>query len=183
MDVIVVDDEYPLRAALRRALALEGYGVTEAASGEEAIELLRDRTWDAMILDVLMPGLSGLEVCERLRAAGERIPILMLTARETVADRVRGLEAGADDYLVKPFALEELLARLRALMRRSTPADEEEETLRYEGLVLDPVRYEVRVGAARAGADPHRVLAPAPADAPPGQGALADHDQRAGLGL
>jgi len=146
MDVIVVDDEYPLRAALRRALALEGYGVTEAASGEEAIELLRDRTWDAMILDVLMPGLSGLEVCERLRAAGERIPILMLTARETVADRVRGLEAGADDYLVKPFALEELLARLRALLRRSTPADEEEETLRYEGLVLDPVRYEARVG-------------------------------------
>jgi two-component system, OmpR family, response regulator MprA len=145
MNVIVVDDEYPLRAALRRALALEGYGVTEAASGEEAIELLHDRTWDAMILDVLMPGLSGLEVCERLRAAGERIPILMLTARETVADRVRGLEAGADDYLVKPFALEELLARLRALLRRSTPADDEEE-LRYEGLVLDPVRYEVRVG-------------------------------------
>ena len=119
MDVIVVDDEYPLRAALRRALALEGYGVTEAASGEEAIELLRDRAWDAMILDVLMPGLSGLEVCERLRAVGERIPILMLTARETVADRVRGLEAGADDYLVKPFALEELLARLKALLRRS----------------------------------------------------------------
>ena len=146
MDVIVVDDEYPLRAALRRALALEGYGVTEAASGEEAIELLRDRSWDAMILDVLMPGLSGLEVSERLRAAGERIPILMLTARETVADRVRGLEAGADDYLVKPFALEELLARLRALLRRSASGDEDEETLRYEGLVLDPVRYEVRVG-------------------------------------
>jgi two-component system response regulator MprA len=146
MDVIVVDDEYPLRAALRRALALEGIGVTEAASGEEAIDLMRDRSWDAMVLDVLMPGLSGLEVCERLRAAGERIPILMLTARETVADRVRGLEAGADDYLVKPFALEELLARLRALQRRNAPSDEEDETIRFEGLVLDPLRYEARVG-------------------------------------
>jgi two-component system response regulator MprA len=145
MNVIVVDDEYPLRAALWRALALEGFGVTEAASGEQAIELMRDRTWDAMVLDVLMPGLSGLEVCERLRAAGERIPILMLTARETVADRVRGLEAGADDYLVKPFALEELLARLRALQRRSAPSDEEDETLRYEGLVLDRLRYEARI--------------------------------------
>lgn len=151
----MVDDEYPLRAALRRALALEGYGVTEAASGEEAIELLRDRTWDAMILDVLMPGLSGLEVCERLRAAGERIPILMLTARETVADRVRGLEAGADDYLVKPFALEELLARLRALLRRSAPADDGRgatalrKTRPRPGALRGPRRR------ARAGADPH----------------------------
>jgi two-component system, OmpR family, response regulator MprA len=146
MEVIVVDDEYALRAALRRALALEGYGVTEAASGEEAIELLKEHTWDAMVLDVLMPGLSGLEVCKRLRAAGERIPILMLTARETVADRVSGLEAGADDYLVKPFALEELLARLKALLRRSAVEDDGEEKLRFEGLALDPVRYDVRVG-------------------------------------
>ena len=146
MDVIVVDDEYPLRAALRRALALEGYGVTDAASGEEAIELLRERTWDAMVLDVLMPGLSGVEVCKRLRAAGERIPILMLTARETVADRVAGLEAGADDYLVKPFALEELLARLKALLRRTESSGEGDQPLRFEGVLLDPVRYEVKVG-------------------------------------
>lgn len=146
MDVIVVDDEYPLRAALRRALGLEGYSVTEAASGEEAIELVRDRSWDAMVLDVLMPGLSGIDVCRRLRDAGERLPILMLTARETVGDRVAGLEAGADDYLVKPFALEELLARLKALLRRAGSGEEVDETLRFEGLSLDPVRYEVRVG-------------------------------------
>lgn len=146
MEVIVVDDEYPLRAALRRALALEGYGVTEAATGQEALDLLKERSWDAMVLDVLMPGLSGLEVCERLRAGGERMPILMLTARETVADRVRGLEAGADDYLVKPFALEELLARLKALLRRSADGEEGEDLLRFEDLALDPVRYEVRSG-------------------------------------
>jgi two-component system response regulator MprA len=146
MNVIVVDDEYALRAALRRALALEGFGVTEAGSGEEAIELVKDRSWDAMVLDVLMPGLSGIEVCERLRAAGERLPILMLTARETVGDRVAGLEAGADDYLVKPFALEELLARLRALLRRAGPDEGEDATLRFEDLTLDPVRYEVRIG-------------------------------------
>lgn len=146
MDVIVVDDEYPLRAALRRALGLEGYRVTEAASGEEAIELARSRSWDAMVLDILMPGLSGIEVCERLRAAGERLPILMLTARETVSDRVAGLEAGADDYMVKPFALEELLARLKALLRRAGSEDEEDVTLRFEDLTLDPRRYEVRIG-------------------------------------
>jgi two-component system, OmpR family, response regulator MprA len=146
MDVIVVDDEYALRAALRRALGLEGYTVTEAASGREALQLLAGRSWDAMVLDVLMPGLGGIEVCERLRAAGERLPVLMLTARETVSDRVAGLEAGADDYLVKPFALEELLARVKALLRRATPEDAEDPPLRFEGLVLDPVRYEVRVG-------------------------------------
>ena len=146
MEVLIVDDEYPLRAALRRALALEGYGVTDAASGEEAIELLKERSWDAMVLDVLMPGLSGVDVCKRLRAAGERIPILMLTARETVADRVAGLEAGADDYLVKPFALEELLARLKALLRRTEASGDDEQPLRYEGILLDPVRYEVKVG-------------------------------------
>ena len=119
MEVLVVDDERALRAALRRALALEGYEVAEAASGEDAIGALRERAVDAVILDVLMPGIDGLEVCRRLRAAGDRTPVLMLTARETVADRVAGLDAGADDYLVKPFALEELLARLRALLRRA----------------------------------------------------------------
>lgn len=144
VEVMIVDDEYPLRAALRRALALEGYGVTDAASGEEAIELLKERSWDAMVLDVLMPGISGVEVCERLRAAGERIPILMLTARETVADRVVGLEAGADDYLVKPFALEELLARLTSAPRptrwaftsATCVADEARECLDEQGVDL-----------------------------------------------
>jgi two-component system response regulator MprA len=146
MDVLVVDDELALRAAVRRALSLEGYAVSEAESGEAALELLRQRRWDAMVLDVLMPGLSGLEVCERLREGGDRIPILMLTARETVEDRVAGLEAGADDYLVKPFALEELLARLKALLRRSGAEEDGSERLRVGPIVLDPARHEVRVG-------------------------------------
>jgi len=119
MELLIVDDDYAVRAAVRRALALEGYEVSMASSGEEAIELLGEGRWDAVILDILMGGLSGLEVCRRLRAAGDRTPILMLTARETIKDRVAGLETGADDYLVKPFALEELLARVKALLRRS----------------------------------------------------------------
>jgi two-component system response regulator MprA len=146
MDLLIVDDEYPLRAALRRALSLEGYGVSEAASGEEAIELLGERQWDAVILDVLMAGLSGIDVCRRLRAGGDRTPILMLTARETVEDRVVGLEAGADDYLVKPFALAELLARVKALLRRAVSEGEETEPLRFDTLTLDTAGHEVRVG-------------------------------------
>jgi two-component system response regulator MprA len=146
MDVLVVDDEFALRAAVRRALSLEGYAVSEAASGEEAIELLHERRWDAMVLDVLMPGLSGFEVCERLREEGDRTPILMLTARETVEDRVAGLEAGADDYLVKPFALEELLARVKALLRRSGAEENGGERLRFGPIGLDLARHEVWVG-------------------------------------
>ena len=146
MQVLIVDDEYPLRAALRRALILEGYDIAEAASGEEAIAMARQNDFDAMVLDVLMAGMNGLEVCEQLRTEGDRIPILMLTARQTVADRVLGLEAGADDYLVKPFALEELLARLKALLRRSGGAEDGDGPLRFGNLKLDPVRYEVWVG-------------------------------------
>ncbi len=127
----MVDDERALRAALRRGLALEGYRVAEAASGEEAIGALHQRAVDAVVLDVLMPGIDGLEVCRRLREAGDRTPVLMLTARETVDDRVAGLDAGADDYLVKPFALEELIARLRALMRRSSVNGAGAEQLRF----------------------------------------------------
>src|SRR5437868_7140433 len=103
MRILIVDDEEPLRTVVRRALVLEGYDVDEADSGETGIEFLRDEPVDAVILDVLMPGIDGLEVCRRLRATGDRTPVLMLTARETVSDRVAGLEAGADDYLVKPF--------------------------------------------------------------------------------
>jgi two-component system response regulator MprA len=134
--VLVVDDERALRAALRRALSRAGYEVIECESGEGAISLLTDQAVDATILDVLMPGLDGLEVCRRLRAAGDRTPILMLTARETVQDRVAGLEAGADDYLVKPFALAELLARVKALLRRSAPEDDASR-LRFGPLSLD----------------------------------------------
>jgi two-component system response regulator MprA len=137
MQVMIVDDEPALRSAIRRALALEGYGVSEAASGEEAISALHSDRVDAILLDVLMPGIDGLEVCRRLRAAGDRTPVLMLTARETVSDRVAGLDAGADDYLVKPFALEELLARLRALLRRGPGEGTAGERLRFGPLSVD----------------------------------------------
>ncbi len=120
MQVLVVDDERAVRNALRRAFTLAGYDVTEAEGGEPAVSLLARSSPDVVVLDVLMPDVDGLEVCRRMRAAGDRTPVLMLTARETVADRVAGLDAGADDYVVKPFDLDELLARIRALLRRST---------------------------------------------------------------
>jgi two-component system response regulator MprA len=145
--VLVVDDEQALRSALRRALSLEGYEVLECESGEAALEQLSDGGIDATILDILMPGIDGLEVCRRLRGAGDRTPILMLTARETVNDRVAGLEAGADDYLVKPFALAELMARLKALLRRSVPGDEGAEQLRFGALSLDLAGHRVQLGA------------------------------------
>ena len=119
MRVLVVDDEPAVRTALERALKLEGYEVDLAVDGGEALHKVAAEAPDALLLDVLMPGVDGLEVAPRLRGDGDRTPILMLTARDGVGDRVEGLDAGADDYLVKPFALEELLARLRALLRRS----------------------------------------------------------------
>ena len=117
--VLVVDDEPGVRAALARALRIERYDVRLAGDGTEALALLADRSPDAIVLDVAMPDVDGLEVCRRLRATGDRTPVLMLTARDSVDDRVAGLDAGADDYLVKPFALRELQARLRALLRRT----------------------------------------------------------------
>ncbi len=143
MRILVVDDEPAVRDSLERALALQGYRVELAAGGGEALELLAANRPDAVVLDVLMPHVDGLEVCRRLRMAGDETPVLMLTARDGVTDRVSGLDAGADDYLVKPFALEELFARLRALLRRSTPP-EGETPLRFDDLVLDPGRHEVR---------------------------------------
>ncbi len=143
MDVLVVDDERSVRDALRRALELEGYDVELAEDGYEALERLDADAGgpDALVLDVLMPGLDGLEVCRRLRRAGNRLPVLMLTARAEVADRVAGLDAGADDYLVKPFALEELFARLRALLRRANGGGG---MLSFADLELDPATREVR---------------------------------------
>jgi two-component system response regulator MprA len=146
MRVLVVDDERAVRGSVRRALALEGYHVSEAAGGREALDVLRQGAPDAVVLDVLMPDVDGLEVCRRLRAAGDRVPVLMLTAREAVVDRVAGLDAGADDYLVKPFALDELLARLRALLRRSSNGEGEGE-LRFGEVTLDLRMREVRVGS------------------------------------
>ena len=122
MKVLVVDDEPSVRQALERALALDRYDVRLADDGRAALDHLVDHQVDAIVLDVAMPGLDGLEVCRRLRSAGDRTPVLMLTARDAIDDRVAGLDAGADDYLVKPFALRELKARLRALLRRTEPA-------------------------------------------------------------
>ena len=143
--VLVVDDEPAVRRALERALRLDSYDVALAADGEEALDALANKPADAVILDVAMPKLDGLEVCRRLRQAGDRTPVLMLTARDAIDDRVQGLDVGADDYLVKPFALRELQARLRALLRRSNE-NGDGETLRYADLELDPVAHEVRRG-------------------------------------
>ena len=141
--VLVVDDEPAVRVALERALRLESYDVELAADGREALDrLAAGAPPDAVVLDVAMPHVDGLEVCRRLRDAGDRTPVLMLTARDAVDDRVAGLDAGADDYLVKPFALKELKARLRALLRRTGSAGGGGE-LRFADLVLDPVGYEV----------------------------------------
>src|SRR3989442_8642619 len=145
MRVLVVDDDAAVRDAVREALELEGYEVATAAGGGEAEALLAREQMDALVLDVLMPQMSGFELCRRLRAGGDRTPILMLTARDATDDRIRGLDLGADDYLVKPFALGELLARLRALLRRTVP--DEQAPLRFADLTLDPASYEVYRGA------------------------------------
>jgi two-component system response regulator MprA len=145
--VLVVDDDPEIRAALTRALRLDGYDVTAVSNGLKALEAMPETTPDVLVLDLMMPYVGGLEVCRRLRAKGDRTPILVLTARDEVGDRVAGLDAGADDYLVKPFALDELRARLRALLRRSKPPEDEDEGLVVlADLSLDPVGREVRRG-------------------------------------
>jgi two-component system, OmpR family, response regulator MprA len=141
--ILVVDDEPAVRESLRRALQLEGYAVELAGDGEEALERVSADAIDAVVLDVSMPRLDGLEACRRLRDAGNAVPVLMLTARDEVSDRVAGLDAGADDYVVKPFALEELLARLRALLRRAVP-EGGGEVLRFADVELDLGTREVR---------------------------------------
>ena len=147
MKILVVDDERAVRESLRRALELEGYEIELADDGTEALMTLgRDEPQpDAVILDVLMPGLDGLEVCRRLRATGNHVPVLMLTARDEVENRVAGLDAGADDYVTKPFALEELLARVRALLRRAADGDGGE-VLSFADITLDLGTREVRRG-------------------------------------
>ncbi len=144
MRVLVVDDDPAVSGALNRALRLEGYEVSVAADGPPALEEIAIRPPDAVILDIGLPTIDGLDVCRRLRAADNDTPVLMLTARDAINDRVQGLDAGADDYLVKPFALAELLARLRALLRRRP--EESGEVLRFADLTLDPVTREARRG-------------------------------------
>jgi two-component system response regulator MprA len=144
MRILVADDERAVRESLRRALELEGYEVELAEDGQEALDrVAAEPEPDAIVLDILMPVLDGLEACRRLRRAGSRLPVLMLTAKAEIGDRVAGLDAGADDYLTKPFALEELLARLRALLRRTAP-EETDEALRFDDLELEPKTRDVR---------------------------------------
>jgi two-component system response regulator MprA len=140
-----VDDEPAVRDALERALRSNGYAVSTAVDGRDGLDRVAADRPDLVVLDVLMPRLDGLEACRELRSTGDRTPVLMLTARDAVGDRVEGLDAGADDYLVKPFALEELLARIRALLRRTVP-NADEKPLAFSDLVLDPVTHEVRRG-------------------------------------
>src|ERR687897_101427 len=143
--ILVVDDERAVRDSLRRALELQGYEVELASDGAEALARLAENgQTDAVVLEILMPGIDGLDVCRQLRRRGNSVPVLMITARDAVGDRVEGLDAGADDYVVKPFALEELLARVRALLRRSSPSTDG--VLRFADVELDTGTREVRRG-------------------------------------
>jgi two-component system, OmpR family, response regulator MprA len=148
--LLIVEDDEHVRDAVARALRYEGYDVHTAVDGNDALVRIDEIAPDAIVLDVLMPGTDGLEVCRRLREQGNRTPILMLTARHEVSDRVAGLDAGADDYLVKPFALDELLARLRALLRR-TSISGEADVVRTDDLSLDPQRREAWRGTRELG--------------------------------
>ena len=149
MRILVVDDDPALRDALDRALRLEGHLVEFARDGVQALQMVAPPRHDAVVLDIGLPRVDGLEVCRRIRAGGDRTPILMLTARDAVEDRVAGLDVGADDYLVKPFALAELLARVRALVRRAAPQTDPDEVLRFEELVLEPATMAVHRGDRR----------------------------------
>jgi two-component system, OmpR family, response regulator MprA len=144
MRILVVDDERAVRESLERALRLDGYEVELAADGEEGLRRLRCAGADAVVLDVLMPAVDGLAVCRAMRDAGDHTPVLILTARDAISDRVAGLDAGADDYLVKPFALAELQARLRALLRRTAPAAGG--VLGFADLEMDTTTHEVKRG-------------------------------------
>jgi two-component system, OmpR family, response regulator MprA len=148
MHVLVVEDEPAVRSSLERALKLDGHEVGLAHDGAQALNMLAGDQWDAVVLDVMMPNVDGLEVCRRMRARGDGTPVLMLTARDAVNDRVTGLDAGADDYLVKPFALEELFARLRALLRRAG-AEPPGKVLRFSDLELHPDTYSATRGGRK----------------------------------
>jgi two-component system response regulator MprA len=144
--ILVVDDDRAVREALRRTLTLADYEVALAEDGEAAIEQIVQAVPDAVVLDVGLPGIDGLEVCARVRRLGNRVPILILTARDAVADRIDGLDVGADDYMVKPFDVGELKARLRALLRRAKPQADTGDGLSFEELRLDPTRHGAQVG-------------------------------------
>lgn len=141
--VLVVEDDQPIRASIRRALAYEGYDVVEAGDGETGLEMVRTNPPDLVLLDLNLPGIDGIEVCRRIRDAGDTMPIMMITARDAVSDRVVGLDSGADDYLVKPFDLGELTARVRAALRRHAPGPER---LVIDDLVVEVETMQVTIG-------------------------------------
>jgi two-component system, OmpR family, response regulator MprA len=143
MEVLVIEDDDAISDLLRRGLTYEGYSVSVAQDGPAGLRMARDAPPDLVVLDLMLPGIDGLEVCRRLRAADD-VPILVLTARGTVSDRISGLDSGADDYMVKPFSIDELLARVRALLRRKAPTEETE--LRFMDIVMDLRAHEVRRG-------------------------------------
>ena len=143
--ILVVDDDRRLAASIRRALAYEGYRVSLAVDGPSALKMARDSIPDLVVLDVMLPGIDGIEVCRRLREGSETLPILMLTARDSIGDRVTGLDSGADDYLVKPFAYDELVARVRALLRRVAPV--RSESLAFADLTMEVGAHEVCRGS------------------------------------
>lgn len=145
--ILAVDDDPKILSMMRRGLSFAGYTVDLAPDGEQALTLARDHSPDLVVLDVMLPGIDGIEVCRRLRAGEANLPILMLTARDRVPDRIAGLDAGADDYLVKPFAFDELLARIRALLRRARSTDDS--ALRIADVVVKPVTREVERGGRR----------------------------------
>ena len=145
--ILVVDDDPKMLSLMRRGLSFAGYVVDQAGDGEEALEIARERPPDLVVLDIMLPGLDGVEVCRRLRAADSDLPILMSTAKGRVPDRIAGLDAGADDYVIKPFDFDELLARIRALLRRTRPADDQ--VLRFSNLTLDLSTRELLRGGRR----------------------------------
>ncbi|MEB3271965.1 MAG: response regulator transcription factor, partial [Synechococcus sp.] len=144
--LLIVDDDPELRAFLRTELEIEGYGCAEAATGQQALALIRAESWDLLLLDWTLPDFSGVEICRRLRSSDDATPVLMLTARDDVRERVEALDAGADDYLTKPFSIEELLARVRARLRGRSKASKDPETLQLADLVMTPASREVSRG-------------------------------------
>ena len=142
-EILVIDDDEKITSQLKRSLAFEGYVVITANHGKEGLQKMIDHDPDLVILDIMMPGIDGWEVCRRVRESGSDVPILMLTAKDEVGDRVKGLDMGADDYLIKPFALEELLARVRVLLRRKSSGSEENERLKFKDLSMHLDTHEV----------------------------------------